>query len=357
MALEGGGVLHAVLLHERLAARTRHPVLARNLVAADVDVLRREKLAHFVKNLFVEFVGLRVRRADDFPENARLRGGAATFDLLLAFAVELGIDRDDRVGMPRHFNLGHDRDVALRSVIENLADLRLRVEERAVGLAVVPPPAAAPFPRRWAPGAVLRKIWIGVDLDAPALVVGEVPVQHVHFVERHLVEKALDLVDAEEVAAFVEEKPPPMVARGVANLYGGEGVAELAGRARVGGELAERLDGVEEACGIARLDPDRLRRHGEDVPLALDLARRRRERNRGLARVGGKLAAESFAEEGRRLLRARRLGVERDGHVALAGEDPALHGDFLRQWNDVHLARKHGNDRRADCAKRHGRHK
>ena len=130
-----------------------------------------------------------------------------------------------------------------------------------------------------------------------------------------------------------------MVARSVANLYGGEGVAELAGRARVGGELAERLDGVEEARGIARLDPDRLRRDGEDVPLALDLARRRRERNRGLARVGGKLSAESFAEEGRRLLRARRLGVERDGHVALAGEDPALHGDFLRQRNDIYLAR------------------
>ena len=196
----------------------------------------------------------------------------------------------------------------------------------------------------------------GPDRRAPALVVGEMPVQDVHFVERHLVEKPLHFLDAEKVAAFVEEKPPPMVARRVAYLDGREGVAEPARRARVGGELAERLDGVEEARGIARLDPDRLRRHGEDVPLALDLALRRRERHRGLARVGGKLAAESFAEERRRLLRARRLGVERDGHVALAGEDLALHGDFLRQGNDVHLAREHGDGRRADCAERHGRH-
>ena len=94
-----------------------------------------------------------------------------------------------------------------------------------------------------------------LDLDPPALVVGQVQVQPVQLVQRQQVDVALDVGDAEEVARDVEHRAAPREARPVADRprsdrarAGADATALDLGRQ----QLAERLDAPEEAGGAVR---------------------------------------------------------------------------------------------------------
>src|SRR5690606_24123921 len=73
-----------------------------------------------------------------------------------------------------------------------------------------------------APRADLRELRIRVDGDAPALVVREVPVQHVELVQRHPVEHALHGPGRDPVARRVQHQPAPGEARLVVHYDGGQ---------------------------------------------------------------------------------------------------------------------------------------
>src|SRR5262249_24949279 len=93
-------------------------------------------------------------------------------------------------------------------------DVVLRVEPavtRAVAIALV------------APRADFRESWILLDLDPPALVLGEMPVQRVQLVDREQVDRMLDEFLAEEVPAFVKEQPTPCEAGFVFDRAAGDG--------------------------------------------------------------------------------------------------------------------------------------
>lgn len=98
---------------------------------------------------------------------------------------------------------------------------------------------------RRAPTSVRRGYFL---IYAPSLVVGEVPVQAVHVVERHHVDVGFHLVNGEEVAAHVEVD----AAVGEARLVGDDRGRQQ-GRAAAGHDgLAQRLQTVEDAgLGIA----------------------------------------------------------------------------------------------------------
>ena len=92
-----------------------------------------------------------------------------------------------------------------------------------------------------------------VDLQAPALVVGDVPVEAVHAVQGHHVDKNLDRVCAEEMPRRVEMRPPVGKSRrGADRAYGVEYVAVAL--ARYG--LAQGLQAVERAGVAAATDHD-----------------------------------------------------------------------------------------------------
>ncbi len=104
-----------------------------------------------------------------------------------------------------------------------------------------------------------------VEVHPPALVVGQVQVQHVALEARSAVDVGLDRVDRMEVASDVEHHPAVGEAGCVLDLDRGNDPAV----AVTGDELAERLHPVEQAgrvragdddgCRIRR-DPVRLRR-------------------------------------------------------------------------------------------------
>ena len=114
--------------------------------------------------------------------------------------------------MPGNLDFGNNRYAARRSVRNDFSDVVLRVEIRAVRLLVGIDPArsadAPPFgdiPHR----RPFRQFRVAANLDAPSLMVGKMPVEHIVILVRHPVEKSNDGVLAKEVPRLIQHQPPP----------------------------------------------------------------------------------------------------------------------------------------------------
>jgi hypothetical protein len=80
----------------------------------------------------------------------------------------------------------------------------------------------------------LGQLRIALDLHAPALVIGQVPMEGVELVRGHRVEHALDLVQALEMPCRVEHETAPAEAWRVLDLHCRQHAVAAAG-----GELGE----------------------------------------------------------------------------------------------------------------------
>ena len=169
-----------------------------------------------------------------------------------------------------HVNLGDDGDVAAGGIGDEFADLLLRVKIRAVRRAVrIAAVAAAGGTRPDA--ALLGNLGILLNLDAPALIVGDVPVQDIHLVGRHGVDLRAEGLRTHKMAGVVEVGAAPGQAGSVADDDAGGLPLDVAHRA-VGvnlrrEELAQRLIAVERAGPVGRGDADIVLGDGEAVPL------------------------------------------------------------------------------------------
>src|SRR5512142_1132445 len=105
--------------------------------------------------------------------------------------------------MTRGIDFGHDRDIAAARVLHDLPVLFLGVITTSVAANL-------------STAADLRQSGPGFDLDAPALVIAEVKVQAVDLVLRDQVDKALYLLQAEEMSCHVEHRAAPGKAGDVA---------------------------------------------------------------------------------------------------------------------------------------------
>ncbi len=85
---------------------------------------------------------------------------------------------------------------------------------------------------------------IALDLGAPALVVGQVPVQHVEFVERQDVDIGLDFVNREDMAAAVQVGTAVSERGLVLNLHPRDAVRTCCAQLR--NNLHERLSTIEQ---------------------------------------------------------------------------------------------------------------
>ena len=166
--------------------------------------------------------------------------------------------------MARDLDLRHHADVTLGGERDDLADLVLGVEERPV------------FARRTFGNGIEQMLVrlgirtlrgdrgqfrVAVNLDTPALVVGEVPVENIELVLRHQREEAFHGLHAEEVAAFVEHQPAPPERREVLDLYTGE----HHGTTTMHRQLEERLARIERTRSVRALHRNSVRRDGEPV--------------------------------------------------------------------------------------------
>src|SRR5437879_2699290 len=126
--------------------------------------------------------------------------------------AELGIRGDGGLGMARHLDLRHDRHEARGGVGDDLADIVLRIEA-TVGLAVEAPRGRvldlSTDERLTAPRAHLGETRVLLDLEAPPLVVGQVPVEAVELMERREIDVLLHELLRHEVTGHVEVDAPP----------------------------------------------------------------------------------------------------------------------------------------------------
>ena len=192
---------------------------------------------------------------------------------LRAERPEAGLHRLDRgAGVARHLQLGDHLDVPRRGVPQDLHVVGPGVEPAPVGPVRLGPGAvggrqeAARVEGVPAPGAHRGELGEARDLDAPALVVGEVEVEDVELVARHQVERPQHRGLGLEVARDVEHEPAVAEARGVHDRHRGEGQPLGRGRGRRQ-QAPQGLQAVEDAggrgcraCGCPRPGRRRARR-------------------------------------------------------------------------------------------------
>lgn len=234
-------------------------------VAADVDQLRGKERDDLVEHVFEEFERALLARTEDVVRAADPTRYFVGF--VSVPAPQPGVGRQGRERVSGHFDFGDDRDVPLGGIGDDLADLVLRVK------AAVPPEfeggglllVAADLGFR-TPRPDLGQARVAFDLDAPALVVGQVPVKGVELGGGHAVEVALHELHGEKVAADVQVESPVAVAGVVLDLGTGDVTVGV-------GHLQERLESVEDAAFIARREFCRVFGDAEPVSFGGDAAR------------------------------------------------------------------------------------
>ena len=297
--------------HARPAVRTLLPHFGRALVAADMNIGRGEEPDYLVEHPLDEVERRIAPDAEDpvvdVPRLAHL--------VPFARAAQPRIGGQRRHGVARELDLGNDRDEAPRGIVDHFAHLLLCIEA-AVGALVVTARlvvlAAGVLADERAPPhrSDARQLGVAADFDAPALIVGQVPVKDIHLVQRQQIERALDLVDRKEVARHVEHQPAVGHRGPVLDLHRGQfDRPHAAVEGLHGQQLPQRLHGIEGPFGSPGPNIHPLRRHRQTVGIG---------RHRGIQeeihrmRLTGlrKTAFESAPEN-----RLQHL-VERVGHPA-----------------------------------------
>ena len=228
------------LAQPRQGFRRARPRAERHLVGADMDDLRREQLDQFVEDGFEDAVGLFARRVEAVVgESLHRKIGA-----VLAGIAQLGDRLQHRVAMAGHVDLRHHLDAEPAGQRDDLADRRLAV----VAAGALRPRAEQRrhFQPMAAPGADFRQLRIGVDLDAPGLVVRQMPVEAVELVPGEDFQEARDLGAAVELPRDIEMDAAPAERRLVADLALGREHEGLGMTARAAQDLAERDQPVEQ---------------------------------------------------------------------------------------------------------------
>ena len=102
-------------------------------------------------------------------------------------AHQVGIGHRDAGGVPRHVDLRHHANAARRGVSHHLPHLLAGVELAVAGL--------------------LLQFGVMLGGEAPALIVGQVPVEHVKLGRRHAVELAENVRQRQEMARRINKTP------------------------------------------------------------------------------------------------------------------------------------------------------
>ena len=266
-------VRQSQLLDFSLALGTLLPALLRAFVAADVDVGRGEHVAEFGEDRLEEVERLGVAAAEHLAHHAPIGSNL----IGAARAAQVGEDVQGTLHVARHVYLGHHVDVALCCITHHLAAVILRVVA-AVGDVVVDAHPARTDDRLLPHAAFLCQLGQRLHLEAPALVLGQVPVELVAAVQGHRIQELLDELHAEEVAPAVEQN----TAIAEAGLVGNRGERHLHALPLAPCSLplapcslplnhrhalAQRLCGTEQAHGLEGTQQDAAFADGQGVAL------------------------------------------------------------------------------------------
>src|SRR5262249_5077909 len=123
VALEFMLILHAQFFYSRLYLSACLPLVLDCFIASDVDKVAGEKPDDLAQDILHKLNRL-FARVEDVGADAPMRPDLER----LAFYTELRVSGDGCLCVARHLDLGHNRNVSLTRVLNNLFDLVLRVE-------------------------------------------------------------------------------------------------------------------------------------------------------------------------------------------------------------------------------------
>ena len=211
-------------------------------------VLGGEEVADLVEHVLDKLIGLGIAATEDVavhaPVVAHLVGTAG--------AAQFGIGGKCCQHVAGHVYLGDDGDIAVGSILHDVAHLLLGIEATIAHVVVYI--GVASHGGTAAPCAHLGQTGIFLDFDVPSLVFGEMPVEAVHVVQRQHINILLDKVGREEVARAVEVHAAIGEAGCVVDDHGGQ--SHLFGLGQHGQTLAQGLYAVEDALGCGAADGD-----------------------------------------------------------------------------------------------------
>ena len=195
-----------------------------------MEIRVRENGTQFCYDVLCKLYGLGIGNIKDIGTDAsvyphlRSAVGMAT---VLRVCCQCGNE------MSGHVHLGKDIDMSFGCVTDNVLHLLLGIVERsvlAVGLCTLAGPVCLAVLYNLGDGSIVTAFAfctgggeqrILLYLGSPALVIGQMPVEHVHLVDGHQVKHLLYLLHGEEMTANVKHEATVGKARFV--LYAGNG--------------------------------------------------------------------------------------------------------------------------------------
>jgi len=170
---------------------------------------------------------------------------------------QLWVGHYRRGGVPRHVDFRDDGDVAIRRVSHYPPHVVLRIkptiETRMAGGRI--DVGGGGRSCRDAPRANLRESRILFDLEAPALVIAQVPMQHVQLVKRHPIDELQHELRRLKVAHRVEHQATPRETGAIRDALGRNDDMTGSGTSRRG-ELPQCDGGVEKSAWVAGGEQD-----------------------------------------------------------------------------------------------------
>ena len=207
VALELVLILQTFSLDALLAVGTFLPAILRTFVPTNVEVFSREEGYDFVEYILDELKGRLLTSAIDIIFDTP----NITYDILTTVgeAGKLRVRGDSTHTMTWHLDLRDDRHKAILSIADDLTDLILRIEATIA--------AAITFDT---PSTDLSKAGILLDLNTPALVLSEVPMELIDLEHGDDIDVLLHLVYREEVAAYIDHHTAILESRLIRNTNG-----------------------------------------------------------------------------------------------------------------------------------------
>ncbi len=186
--------------------------------------------------------------------------------VILAAAAEprVGGQRPDRVA--GHFDFGNHLDMAFGGVAHDLANLFLRIIPAVGNPVVFGRSTQIAHERLLADGALACQVGIFLDLDTPALVVGQMEVEPVEFMHGQNVDEGLHILHGHEMPADVEHRAAIAEIGFVLHRHGRNRPLAF------DHQLAQALQTVEHPFRRTAAHVGARRRHGERIGLGLQRA-------------------------------------------------------------------------------------
>ena len=174
-----------------LTERTRFPAFARRFIPADVNIFRRKEFENFGQHILQESE----RRLFADAQNVLAHAPRPHHFIRTSGAPEPGISRQCRHGMTGHLDFGNHHNTPFGRIGHDFADLVLRIVAAVRFVRILGRGPMVADNRPAAYGTGLGQSRVTANLDPPTLIVGQMPMKDIEFVQGKDVDKPLDLAN------------------------------------------------------------------------------------------------------------------------------------------------------------------